>query len=300
MPRRGDPRGRPRAQRLGGRRRRRPARRCRSRDDRGAETTRCSPADRRQLDHDLVARDAVREEAGRDRQLIAAERRARGGAGPGCWRRRRRSRTPARRIAVGGVERGRRSASTVDVGHARRDRASAPARSRPPSSAASNVARGSRRRARGRVDAVVVERHRPPIGAATAVDEARASGSRDRRAVGRRPIASATSASARPVTPPPHGFSRGCDGVEDRDARAAARERVRRPRAGRARADHRDIIVSSSRPIELRRQIPSTLTRSRSGMPRDTLHGHGRRRARDDSRSACFRMWRGRRRGSTR
>ena len=38
-----------------------------------AETTRCSPADRGDLDDDLVARDAVREEAGRDRQLIAAE-----------------------------------------------------------------------------------------------------------------------------------------------------------------------------------------------------------------------------------
>ena len=51
----------------------------------------------RQLDDDLVAGDAVREEPGRDRELIAAERASRRGAAPGCSRRRRRSRIAARR-----------------------------------------------------------------------------------------------------------------------------------------------------------------------------------------------------------
>ena len=43
-------------------------------------------------DHDLRARDAVREEAGRDRELIAPERSRDATAQRDCWRRRRRSR----------------------------------------------------------------------------------------------------------------------------------------------------------------------------------------------------------------
>ena len=74
-PRRRDPVARPRAQRAGGD----PGVRLRADADGEMVGTRKRPdvAGRigRQLDDDLVARDAVREEAGRDRQLIAAERR---------------------------------------------------------------------------------------------------------------------------------------------------------------------------------------------------------------------------------
>ena len=192
----------------------------------------------RQLDDDLVARDAVREEPGRDRQLIAAERRARRAGAPGCSRRRRRSRMPARRtppVSRAWRRRHRRSTSVTRAaiehgagalrgrqqrrveGRATRRRASALSALTPWSSSATTAARPRR-----------------------GVDEPRGADDR-RRAVGRssrRP----TSASARPVTPPPHGFSRG---ATRRIVTCAPREAS--TKAARAPAGPAPTITTSSR-----------------------------------------------------
>ena len=128
------------------------------------------------------------------------------------------------------------------------------------------------------------------------------------------PIAPATNASARPVTPPPHGFSRGCDGIEDRDAGAASRQVVSGPRAGgpaptMATSVERTVgfrLLSDSRLQAPRLRAGQEHAQSSDGPKpeaqsrptyRDTLHAHGRTSKRDDSRLACFRTSRGRRRG---
>ena len=70
-------------------------------------------------------------------------------------------------------------------------------------------------------------------------------GGADRRTPGNRPasIASATSASARPVTPPPHGFSRGCDA----STIVTRAPRVASTYAARAPAGPAPTITTSSR-----------------------------------------------------
>ena len=219
-PCRGNPPRRPRAERLGGHARiglRADA----DRQMRGARK-RPDVAGRigRQLDDDLVARDAVREEPGGDRELIAAERRR--DAAPhqavravGADHERRRG---GRRRSSRASRRRRRPSPAVT-----RDLSStAPARSAAARSAASKVARSATRSALPALaprssSATTADRRSPDsVKRAERMTDAGQSAAS---------MASATSASARPVTPPPHGFSRGCDAstIVTRAPRAQAR-----------------------------------------------------------------------------
>ena len=194
---------------------------------------------RDQLDDDLIAGDAVREVAGGDRQLVAPER----------------PREPAPDQAVGAVGANQKAganhpggrldphtAGSSATSETRTAASVAPARHAAASSAASNAAR-LRRSAIEASGAYVEavhrsERHDADRSPAVSTNRARSIGDAGRS---RWPIASAQNASARPVMPPPHGFSRGCDGskIVTRAPRRASV--VRGPRAGGPGADDGDI-----------------------------------------------------------
>ena len=129
-----------------------------------------------------------------------------------------------------------------------------------------------RRRTRARLattSASRVERNRDgPAGGG--IDEARRADPARREARGVR-RAPATSASARPVTPPPHGFSRGC---EPSTSATRAPARARRY-AAHAPAGPAPTIATSAWVVYRCPWVRRGVACHRS---RDTLHGHGRRR----------------------
>ena len=181
---------------------------------------------------------------------------ARGAGARGCSRRRRRS---ARRAATrprAGVERRSRPVERV-TSSARAATNCAPAWRAASSSRPSNSARLATTSASPSSGTVT---ERPRAASTNRAERMRREGSRAAS------TASATSASARPVTPPPHGFSRGCEpSMSATRAPARARQNAARDPAGPG-ADDRDVRRVLAR-------VHACGAPARCHGSRDTLHG---------------------------
>ena len=209
-----------------------------------------------ELDDDLVARHAVREESGRDRQLVAAEgsREAApdltvGAVGADDERR---AQGPAGRLEGDGIVR------SGDIGDASGDHISAGvARGAEQTSIEVGTAHDDERGAVSGAATVVVpvtksvvERHHRRA-AGRRVDEARRADDNGRQIRGGHRAGDERQRASRDAAPT--RLLARMRAVDDRDPGPAPRERVRGPRAGRPRADNGDIVLYSRGPT-----LPST------------------------------------------
>ena len=187
------------------------------------------------FDDDLVARDAVREIAGGDRELAPRERAARAGAARGCWRRRRRSR--ARRATGSPRSRSRRDAGSVDghVPHARADERRAGALGGRQQLAVEVAAARDRQGARRAATRARCARCR--------VHEARRA-NRDRRERAVEGLGDQVQRAAR--QPAAARLLARMRRIDERHPRSAPSQQVRRPRPRRPRADDGDVAHVTS------------------------------------------------------